>query len=127
VPGRRSARCPLDPAGAVVGDGARGCLGNPRRDLDGGRHAGRLLDRRDGVRSPSGFDPEATQPLSGPADIVGVVRTDMHLHQPAYRRVHDPQLPTPVAGAEPAVVLRDQPELGVVRGGLGDVRNADND
>src|SRR5712675_1650077 len=42
---------PLDPAGAVVGGGAHRCLGDPGGDLDGGPHAGRLLDRRDGARS----------------------------------------------------------------------------
>jgi len=129
--GTQHTRCPgtgpLNPAGAVVGDGARGYLGNPGSDLDGGPHAGRLLDRRDGVWSASGLDPEATKPVADPGDVVGVVRTDAHLHQPSHQRVHDPQLTAPFAAAEPAVLLRSQPELGVVRGSLGDVRNADGD
>src|SRR5260370_250512 len=77
--------------------------------------------------SASGPNSKAAKPVSDPGDVVGVVRTDVNLHQPAHRRVHDPQLPAPVAGVEPAVMLWDQPELGVVRGGLGDVRNADDD
>src|SRR5258707_809618 len=68
---RRSAR------GAVVSSGAHGCLGDPGGDLDGGPHAGRLLDRRDGVRSAGRLDPQPPQPVSDPADVVGVVRTDV--------------------------------------------------
>ena len=129
--GAQYTRCagtaPLDPAGAVVGGGAHRCLGDPGGDLDGGPHAGRLLDRRDGVRSAGGVDPQPPQPVSDPADVLGVVRSDVQLHQPAHRRVHDPQLTAPVARAEPAIAVRDQPELGVVRGGLRDVRNAHGD
>src|SRR5229473_3525383 len=48
--GAQHTRCPvtspLDPAGAVVGDGGRGYLGNPRTDLDRGPYASCLLDRR---------------------------------------------------------------------------------
>src|SRR5713101_814681 len=124
--GTQHTRCPgtgpLNPAGAVVGDGARGYLGNPGSDLDGGPHAGRLLDRRDGMWSASGLDPEATKPVADPGDVVGVVRTDIDLHQSSHWRVHDPQLPASVAGAKPAVALRAKPERGVVRGGFGDVR-----
>src|SRR4051794_14859368 len=61
--GAQHTRCPgtspFDPAWAVVGDGGRGYLDHPGRDFDGGSHSGRLLDRRDGVWSASGFDPEA--------------------------------------------------------------------
>src|SRR5947209_4307732 len=53
--GAQHARCPgtppLDPAGAVVRGGAHRCLGDPGGGLDGGPYGGRLLDRRDGVRS----------------------------------------------------------------------------
>src|SRR5437016_5684694 len=53
---RRPGTSPLDPAGAVVGGGVRGYLGNPRGDLDGGPHTRRFLDRRDGVWPKSGLD-----------------------------------------------------------------------
>ena len=129
--GAQHPRCPgaspLDPAGAVVDDGAGGGLSNPWADLDGGLHTSRLLDRRDGVWSASGLNPEAMQRVSDTGEVVAVVRADVHLHQPAHRRVHDPQLPAPVARAEPAVLLRAQAEVGVVRRGLGDVGNADGD
>jgi hypothetical protein len=108
--GAEHTRCPgtspLDPAGAVEGGGGRGYLGNPGRDFDGGPHAGRFFDGCDGVWSASGLDPEATQPVSDPGDVVGVVRTDIDLHQPSHWRLHDPQLPAPVAGAKPAVAVR---------------------
>src|SRR5258708_4195766 len=66
--GAQHTRCPdsgpLNPAGAVVGDGARGYLGNAGGDLDGGPHAGRFLDCRDGVWSASGLNPDATTAVS---------------------------------------------------------------
>jgi hypothetical protein len=67
------------------------------------------------------------QASRGAGQVIRVVGTDPQLDQVPNGRRQQPQLPAGVGGAEPAVRLGGEPEVGVVGGGFGDVRHPDGD
>ena len=117
----------VGPARTVV------CLGDDERLLDPGRDVQEDLgagDRLRGLQARPGDDrgdAEALQAGRGAREVVLVIHADPHLDQPPGGGSHDPQLAARVGGAEPAAAVRDQAEVGVVGGGLVDVRHADRD
>ena len=117
----------FEPAGAVVRGRGDEILLEPGGDLEAdpgaGDRLGRLQHRsRLGVRQV-----QAGQVRGHAVQVVRVVDADPHFDQAPGRRVHDPQLPAGVAGAEPAVFLGGEAEVGVVGGGLLDVGHAHGD
>ena len=118
-------------------------LGDAGGDLHLHPHlAARVLRRH---RVPLALDHQVQrgQRRGDAVQVVGVVGSDAELHEPPTRVVHHPQLLTAVGGGEPvlrrrhqhlsAVRRRDQiglgqqPEIGVVLGGLPHVGHAEGD
>jgi 3-methylfumaryl-CoA hydratase len=124
------ARCaagPVHPAGAVVRGGGHGVLARPGGDLQEGADARHPLHRADPVRLAVHVDAEPLQSRRGAGQVVGVVHADVQVDQAPGERGHYAELAPAVAGAEPAALFGGEPELGVVGGGLGDVRHAHGD
>jgi uncharacterized protein len=115
------------PAGAVVRRGRDRILPLPWRDAQSHPHAADRLGRREPVIVRVGRHADAGQAGRGAGQVVRVVDAHAHGDQPPGRCGDDPQLPAEVGAAEPAVCPRSQAEIGVVTGGLLDVRHADRD
>ena len=121
------AALPVEPAGPVVGGGRHRVLPGPRGDIQADAHAGDRLGRLKAGPAQVRRDAEPGQVRRGPGQVVGVVDADAQGDQPPGGRGNQPQLAAGVQGAEPPVGLRGEAELGVVGGGLLDVRHADGD
>jgi len=115
-------------AGAVVGRRGHRVLHQPRCDLQRRPGAGRRLRRADAVVPPAvNLDAEPGQAGGGAVEVIAVIDTDAQLDEATGRGVHDLELPPAVAGGEPTLGIRLQPELGVVVSRLGHVRHTHGD
>ena len=86
-----------------------------------------LADARRVIAAAEKKAAEIGQPCR-PGQVIGVVHADTQGDQPAGGRGYQTQLAAAgVQGAEPPVGLRREAELGVIGGGLVDVRHADGD
>ncbi len=125
--GLGSCHQPVGPARRVLGGRGNRSLGDRVGDAQDDPHSGAGVDCRDCVRGLPEDDAERGEARGDRFEVVGIGHADAELDEAPPRRGDEAELLAAVGGGEPAVIEPGQPELLVVGGCLGDVRDADAD
>src|SRR6266568_9614181 len=98
-------------AGPVVDRGRHRVLLEAIGNFEPGPGPGGNFDGGDAVRAVADLDTQAGEVAGGTREIVLMIHPDAQFHEPAGGSEHDAQLPSAIAGAEPALPIGRQTEL----------------